>query len=60
MRSRIGLFLFAKLTQPDLTGPCEVFIRFPETDVHLEPASGPLLAPIDAGQEAWAVALACR
>ncbi|MCY4454330.1 MAG: hypothetical protein OXC01_20530 [Immundisolibacterales bacterium] len=35
MRYQIGLLLFPKLTQLDLTGPYEVFIRFPDTDVHL-------------------------
>ena len=35
MRFRIGLLLFPKLTQLDLTGPYEVFIRFPDSDVHL-------------------------
>ena len=35
MRFQIGLLLFPKLTQLDLTGPYEVFIRFPDTDVHL-------------------------
>ena len=35
MRFQIGLLLFPNLTQLDLTGPYEVFIRFPDTDVHL-------------------------
>ena len=35
MRCQIGLLLFPNLTQLDLTGPYEVFIRFPDTDVHL-------------------------
>ena len=35
MRFRIGLLLFPRLTQLDRTGPYEVFIRFPDTDVHL-------------------------
>ena len=35
MRFQIGLLLFPRLTQLDLTGPYEVFIRFPDTDVHL-------------------------
>ena len=35
MRIQIGLLLFPRLTQLDLTGPYEVFIRFPDTDVHL-------------------------
>ena len=35
MRFQIGLLLFPSLTQLDLTGPYEVFIRFPDTDVHL-------------------------
>jgi len=35
MRFQIGLLLFPNLTQLDLTGPYEVFTRFPDTDVHL-------------------------
>ena len=35
MRFQIGLLLFPRLTQLDLTGPYEVFIRCPDTDVHL-------------------------
>ena len=35
MQFQIGLLLFPRLTQLDLTGPYEVFIRFPDTDVHL-------------------------
>ena len=35
MRLQIGLILFPGLTQLDLTGPHEVFTRFPDTDVHL-------------------------
>ena len=35
MRFQIGLLLFPRLTQLDLTGPYEVFIRFPDSDVHL-------------------------
>ena len=35
MRYQIGLLLFPRLTQLDLTGPYEVFIRFPDSDVHL-------------------------
>ena len=35
MRFQIGLLLFPNLTQLDLTGPYEVFIRFPDSDVHL-------------------------
>jgi len=37
MRSRrlIGMLLFPRLTQLDLTGPFEVFARMPNTDVHL-------------------------
>jgi cyclohexyl-isocyanide hydratase len=31
----IGMLLFPKLTQLDLTGPFEVFTRFPDTTVHL-------------------------
>ena len=35
MPFEIGLLLFPKVTQLDLTGPYEVFIRFPDTNVHL-------------------------
>ena len=35
MRIRIGLLLFPDLTQLDLTGPYEVFTRFPGAGVHL-------------------------
>ena len=35
MRFQIGLLLFPNLTQLDLTGPYEVFTKFPDTDVHL-------------------------
>ena len=35
MRIRIGLLLFPDLTQLDLTGPYEVFTKFPGADVHL-------------------------
>ena len=35
MRIRIGLLLFPDLTQLDLTGPYEVFTRFPDADIHL-------------------------
>ena len=35
MRIRIGLLLFPDLTQLDLTGPYEVFTRFPNADVYL-------------------------
>ena len=35
MRFQIGLLLFPDITQLDLTGPYEVFTKFPETDVHL-------------------------
>lgn len=31
----IGLLLFPALTQLDLTGPYEVFVRAPNTKVHL-------------------------
>ncbi len=34
-RLQIGLLLFPRLTQLDLTGPFEVFARLPDTDVHL-------------------------
>ncbi len=35
MRIQIGLLLFPDLTQLDLTGPYEVFTKFPNADVHL-------------------------
>lgn len=35
MRFQIGLLLFPNITQLDLTGPYEVFTKFPETDVHV-------------------------
>ena len=35
MRFHIGILLFPNLTQLDLTGPYEVFTRFPDADVHL-------------------------
>ena len=35
MRLQIGLLLFPDITQLDLTGPYEVFTKFPDTDVHL-------------------------
>lgn len=35
MRIQIGLLLFPNLTQLDLTGPYEVFTKFPNADVHL-------------------------
>ena len=35
MPFQIGLLLFPDLTQLDLTGPYEVFTKFPDTDVHL-------------------------
>ena len=34
-KTRIGLILFPKLTQLDLTGPAEVFGRMPGAEVHL-------------------------
>ena len=35
MRFLIGLLLFPNLTQLDMTGPYEVFTKFPDTNVHL-------------------------
>ena len=35
MRFHIGLLLFPNLTQLDMTGPYEVFTKFPDSDVHL-------------------------
>jgi len=34
-RRTIGMLLFPRLTQLDLTGPYEVLVRLPNTDVHL-------------------------
>ena len=31
----IGMVIFPKLTQLDMTGPYEVFIKFPDSKVHL-------------------------
>jgi len=42
----IGLLLFPDITQLDLTGPYEVFIKFPDVRVHLV---GKTLAPVTAG-----------
>ena len=35
MRLHIGLLLFPDVTQLDLTGPYEIFAKFPDTEVHL-------------------------
>ena len=35
MERLIGLLLFPRLTQLDLTGPYEVFARLPNTSAHL-------------------------
>ena len=35
MSFRIGLLLFPDITQLDMTGPYEVFTKFPEAEVHL-------------------------
>ena len=35
MPFQVGLLLFPDITQLDLTGPYEVFTKFPDTDVHL-------------------------
>ena len=35
MPFHIGLLLFPDITQLDLTGPYEVFIKFPDAQVHL-------------------------
>jgi len=43
MATRIGMLLFPRLTQLDLTGPYEVFARMPDTQVHLVAQS---LAPV--------------
>lgn len=32
---RVGLVLFPRLTQLDLTGPAEVFARMPGAEIHL-------------------------
>jgi cyclohexyl-isocyanide hydratase len=42
----VGLLLFPDITQLDLTGPYEVFIKFPDTKVHLVWKD---LAPVTAG-----------
>lgn len=34
-RLQIGLLLFPRLTQLDMTGPFEVFARLPDADVHI-------------------------
>ena len=46
MRFQIGLLLFPNLTQLDMTGPYEVFTKFPDSDVHLVWKS---LDPVTAG-----------
>ena len=46
MRFQIGLLLFPNLTQLDLTGPYEVFTKFPDTRVHL---AWKTLDPVAAG-----------
>ena len=35
MPFHIGLLLFPDITQLDMTGPYEVFIKFPDAKVHL-------------------------
>ena len=35
MPFHIGLLLFPDITQLDMTGPYEVFIKFPDAQVHL-------------------------
>ena len=35
MRFHIGLLIFPAITQLDMTGPYEVFIKFPDAEVHL-------------------------
>src|SRR3982751_5169717 len=46
MPFRIGLLLFPDITQLDMTGPYEVFIKFPDAKVHLVWKSR---APVTAG-----------
>jgi cyclohexyl-isocyanide hydratase len=46
MTFHIGLLLFPNVTQLDMTGPYEVFTKFPDTKVHLVWKS---LSPISAG-----------
>jgi cyclohexyl-isocyanide hydratase len=46
MAFQIGLLLFPDITQLDLTGPYEVFIKFPDVRVHLVWKS---LSPVTAG-----------
>jgi cyclohexyl-isocyanide hydratase len=43
---KIGMILFEAMTQLDLTGPLEVFSRFPETNIYLLAKS---LKPIATG-----------
>jgi cyclohexyl-isocyanide hydratase len=45
MTFRIGLLLFPDITQLDMTGPYEVFTKFPAAEVHLVAAS---MAPVEA------------
>jgi cyclohexyl-isocyanide hydratase len=45
MTFRIGLLLFPDITQLDMTGPYEVFTKFPGAEVHLVAAS---MAPVEA------------
>ena len=35
MAYEIGLLIFPDITQLDMTGPYEVFIKFPDANVHL-------------------------
>lgn len=46
MAFRIGLLIFPDITQLDMTGPYEVFTKFPEAEVHLIWKS---LGPVTAG-----------
>ncbi len=46
MTFRIGLLIFPDITQLDLTGPYEVFTKFPDVEIHLIWKD---LAPITAG-----------
>jgi cyclohexyl-isocyanide hydratase len=46
MPFHIGLLLFPEITQLDLTGPYEVFTKFPQAEVHLIWKSR---APVTAG-----------
>lgn len=44
----IGMFIFPDMTQLDFTGPHEVFIKLPGTEVKIvAPSAAPVVAPLD-------------